>query len=372
MMHRIGLLSYALHRNPGGIGRYTRELLSGFSTQGLNPLLLQSGNSTGVHRSVKLRGSDFLPALLTLGQIEIGRYSRQFDLELVHDPTGTAPLLLSSQKKVVTIHDANPHISPRTSTALDRLIYHVWLPCAVKHVDHFLTVSINSREDITRCLGVPMEKITVIPLAAGKQFRPLPEPEVQLVLSRIGIQYPYILYVGSLEPRKNLLRLLEAYALLFDWSSQWHLVIVGARNIWKSEPLGKLVQQYNLEPYVHFTGYLPDAELPALYNGADLFVFPSLYEGFGLPVLESMACGTPVITSNTSSLPEIAGDAALLVDPCRVEDIAESMQLVLSNKELAQDLRSRGLERAKLFTWERTASETIAVYEQLLGGKLTP
>lgn len=370
-MHRLGLLTYALNRNPGGIGRYTRELLSGFSIRGFNPLLLRAGNSIAKHRSVQLLGSDFLPGLLTLGQFEIGRYSRKFNLELVHDPTGTAPLILSSPKKVVTIHDVCPHIDPKTSTVLDRLIYHFWLPCAVKHVDHFLTVSINSREDINRFLGVPMKKITVIPLAAGKQFRPLPEPEVRPVLSRIGIQFPYILYVGSLEPRKNLHRLLEAYAKLLDWSPKWHLVIVGARNIWKSEPLGKSVQQYKLEPYVHFTGYIPDAELPALYNGADLFVFPSLYEGFGLPVLESMACGTPVVTSNTSSLPEIAGDAALLVDPYSVEAIAESIQLVLSDKELAQDLRSRGLERAKMFTWEKTASETIAVYEQLLGGKVT-
>jgi glycosyltransferase involved in cell wall biosynthesis len=371
-MHRIGLLTYALHRSPGGIGRYTRELLSGFSIHGLTPLLLRSGNSTGVQRSVKLRGSGLLPALLTLGQIEIGIYARKLELELVHDPTGTAPLLLTSPKKVVTIHDASPQFDPKTSTALERLIYHFWLPCAVKHVDHFLTVSNHSREDIARFLGVPMKKITVIPLAAGRQFRPLPGPEVQPVLDRVGIQFPYILYVGSLEPRKNLGRLLEAYALLLDWSSQWHLVIVGARNIWKSEPLGKLVQQYKLEPYVHFTGYIPDAGLPALYNGADLFVFPSLYEGFGLPVLESMACGTPVVTSNTSSLPEITGDAAFLVDPYSVEDIAGSMQRVLSNKDLAQDLRSRGLERAKLFTWERTASQTIAVYEQLLGGKITP
>ncbi len=215
-----------------------------------------------------------------------------------------------------------------------------------------------------------MERFTVIPLAAGKQFHPLTESEVKPVLERLGFKFPYILYIGSLEPRKNLLRLLEAYNQLLDWSSHWHLVIVGARNIWKSEPLEKFVGEHNLQSHIHFPGYIPDDELPALYNGADLFVFPSLYEGFGLPVLESMACGTPVVTSNTSSLPEVAGDAALLVDPYNVEEIAGAMQLILSDVEFAIDLRSRGLERAKKFTWEKTASQTIAVYEQLLRVKL--
>ena len=215
-----------------------------------------------------------------------------------------------------------------------------------------------------------MERITVIPLAAGKQFQPLTESEVQTVLERLGINFPYILFVGSLEPRKNILRLLEAYDQILDWSSRWHLVVVGARNIWKSEPLGKFIEDRNMQSRVHCPGYISDDELPALYNGADLFVFPSLYEGFGLPVLESMACGTPVVTSNTSSLPEVAGDAALLVDSYNVEEIAGAMQLLLSDAEFASDLRSRGLERAKKFTWEKTASQTIAVYEQLLGVKL--
>lgn len=366
-MNQIGLITYALNRNPGGIARYTREMQSALTSLGLTPLLLRSGNSDDGYRSANLRGAGLLPSLLTLGQFEIGWYTRRNCLELIHDPTGTAPLLLSPTKRVVTIHDAVPCAFPDTSTTLDRLIYHHWLPYVVRYVDRFLTVSNNSKQDLARYLGLPMEKITVIPLAAGKQFHPLPDAEVRTVLARIGIQNPYILYVGSLEPRKNLSRLLEAYSLLLDWSSHWRLVIGGTRNIWNSEPVGRFVEEHNLKPFVHFTGYIPDDDLPALYTGADLFVFPSLYEGFGLPVLESMACGTPVITSNTSSLPEVAGDAAVLVDPYMVEDIAAAMRLVLSDVDLAQDLRNRGLERAKLFTWEKTASQTIAVYEALLG-----
>src|SRR5262249_38222888 len=152
--------------------------------------------------------------------------------------------------------------------------------------------------------------------------------EGQDTLARHNITFPYILYVGSIEVRKNLARLLEAYGRLRLWSQNWKLVIVGARK-WKFSPVFEAIQRLELEPHVHFTGYVADEDLPALYSGADLFAFPSIYEGFGLPVLEAMACGTPVITSNTSSLPEVAGDAALLVDAYDVDAIASAMRGVL-------------------------------------------
>ena len=135
---------------------------------------------------------------------------------------------------------------------------------------------------------------------------------------------------------------------------------------WKFTPIFETVQRLGLEPHVHFTGYVEEEDLPAVYNGADLFVFPSLYEGFGLPVLEAMASGTPVITSNCSSLPEVGGDAAILIDPYDVDAIAEAMQQVLLNPTLAASLRVKGLAHAKKFSWERTAQETIAVYERVL------
>jgi glycosyltransferase involved in cell wall biosynthesis len=192
--------------------------------------------------------------------------------------------------------------------------------------------------------------------------------EVAPILREYGVEPPYILYVGALESRKNLPRLLEAYARLRAWSPQWRLVIVGARK-WKFSPIFDTVQRLALEGHVTFTGYVADEHLPALFTGADLFAFPSLYEGFGLPVLEAMACGAPVVTSNTSSLPEVAGDAALLVDPYDVEQIAQAMWLVLSQPALAAQLRAKGLARAAQFTWERTARETIAVYERVLAGE---
>jgi glycosyltransferase involved in cell wall biosynthesis len=212
--------------------------------------------------------------------------------------------------------------------------------------------------------------VSVIPLAAGRHYRPLDEAEIYPALKRHHIEFPYILYVGSIEPRKNLPRLLVAYAhLRRRGSTRWRLVVAGPRK-WKSGPVYDAVARLELAEHVHFAGFVPEADLPALYNGADLFAFPSLYEGFGLPVLEAMACGTPVVTANTSSLPEVAGAAALLVDPSDVEEIAGALRRVLEDPALARDLRERGLARAAQFSWERTARATVAVYEKVLGNRI--
>lgn len=363
----IGMVTYGLNRAIGGIGRYTEELAAALPGCGVRPLLLQADDMALPETAVKLRGSRLLPGLLTVGQVEIARLARQRRLALVHDPTGAMPLFLTPTRRVGTIHDVIPYIFPETSTRLDWLIYRCWLPLAVRRLDAIITDSEQSKRDIVRYLPVAEEKVTVIPCAANRHYRPLTSREIQAALSKYDIHFPYILYVGSIAARKNLPRVLAAYAQVRRRSDKWRMVIVGARK-WKSSPVYETVQRLGLADVVHFTGFVEEVDLPALYNGADLFVFPSLYEGFGLPVLEAMACGTPVVTANRSSLPEVAGDAALLVDPEDVEAIAAAMQRLLSDPALAADLRQRGLERAAQFTWERTARETVAVYEQVLKG----
>ena len=365
---RVGVIHYGLNRQSTGIGRYTTQLSKALVDQGLAVHPLWAGECPPGADGETLPGAYLLPGLLTLGQAEIAWLARWRELDLVHDPTGALPLLLTGAARVVTIHDAIPYVYPQTSTRLDWLIYHWWLPLAVRRADAVITDSEQSRKDIMAHLPVAPQDVVVVPLAADPRFRPMEIAEVEPVLREYSLQRPYILYVGALESRKNLPRLLEAYALLRAWSPQWRLVIVGARK-WKFSPIFDAVQRLGLEGHVDFTGYVADEHLPALYAGADLFAFPSLYEGFGLPVLEAMACGTPVVTSNTSSLPEVAGDAALLVDPTDVRQIARAMWLVLSQPALAAELRARGLARAAQFTWERTARETIAVYERVLAGR---
>ncbi len=362
---RVGIIHYGLDRQIGGIGRYTTELAGALAGQGASVHPLWAGARPPGHSGASLRGGYRLPGLLTMGQAQIAAVARQLTLDVVHDPTGAMPLLLTSAARVVTIHDAIPYVFPHTSTRLDRFIYHRWLPVAVRAAGAVITDSRSAREDIMTHLPVSAERVTATPLAADRRFRPLDATEFGPVLRRYGVAQPYILYVGALEPRKNLPRLLEAYARLRRRSARWRLVIVGARK-WRSSPIFDAVQALALEPHLIFTGFVEDEHLPALYAGADLFAFPSLYEGFGLPVLEAMACGAPVVTSNTSSLPEVAGEAAVLVDPTNIEQIAEAMWLVLSQPALAAALREKGLARAAQFTWERTARETMAIYARVM------
>lgn len=363
---RVGLIHYGLDRQYTGIGRYTGRLAVSLADQGLAVHRLWAGQRPPGAAGETLRGAYLLPGLLTVGQFAVARLARRLGLDVVHDPTGAMPLFLTGSARVVTIHDAVPYVYPRTSSRLDWLIYRLWLPFAIRRANQVITDSRQSCEDIMANLPVQSDKIVVIPLAADGRFRPMEPAEVAPILREYGVDGPYILYVGSLTARKNLPRLVEAYARLRRWSERWKLVVAGVRK-WKSAPIFDAVQRLGLESHLHFTGYVADEDLPALYNGADLFAFPSLYEGFGLPVLEAMACGTPVVTSDTSSLPEVAGDAALQVDPYNVEAMADAMRRMLEDGDLAQELRERGLARAAQFSWERTARETVKVYEQVLG-----
>ena len=174
-----------------------------------------------------------------------------------------------------------------------------------------------------------------------------------------------MLFVGNIEPRKNLTRLVEAYALLLRRSHYRGPLILAGGQGWRNSEIFRCVEELELEKHVKFLGYVPDDVMPALMSGAEIFIYPSLYEGFGLPPLEAMACGTPVITSNVSSLPEVVGDAALMVDPHDVVALADAMHRVLTDRELREEMRRRGLERANEFSWEETARQTLRVYEEV-------
>jgi glycosyltransferase involved in cell wall biosynthesis len=303
-----------------------------------------------------------------MGQILIGRYARELNLDVIHDPTGVSPLAFtrSPTVTVTTVHDVFAWSIPGYSSFLDNLIYKHWLNQRNARTDATITVSNQSCTDIMQYLRTQPERMHIIPYGVSNLFQPLAAELVEpIVRGRFNIRMPYVLYVGSLTERKNLIRLLRAFAKIQHRCPDYLLVLAGPRS-WKQSPIESAVKELNLSERVQLTGPVTDHELPALYNGASLFAFPSLYEGFGLPVLEAMACGTPVVTSNTSSLPEVAGDAAILVDPTNVEQIAEAMWLVLSQPALAAALREKGLARAAQFTWERTARETAAVYSRAL------
>jgi glycosyltransferase involved in cell wall biosynthesis len=234
--------------------------------------------------------------------------------------------------------------------------------------DGLIAISEHTKRDVMEFLNIPEERIRVTLLAADEQFRVIKEPDaIQSVVSRYGIDREYILYTGTLEPRKNIVTLVQAFHDLKRDSGIPHRLVLAGKKGWLFDDIFSAVEKLDLVDDVIFTGYVPDGDLPYLYNGASLFAYPSRYEGFGLPPLEAMACGCPVVTSNTSSLPEVVGDAGIMVDPEHSDDLADAMQKVLSDSSLRDSLRSKGLARAATFSWNRCARETLEIYHQVTG-----
>lgn len=270
---------------------------------------------------------------------------------LLWSPCNTGPLAVRNQ--VVTIHDCAFHDHPEGFTRRFAAWYRWLVPRLAQRIRGIITISRFSRDRLLEYCQLPPEKITVIPQGVDPCFHPVDEEAIADVRRKLALPERYVLYVGSLAPRKNLARLLQAWKLVSPLHPDASLVLVGtSSHVFRDAGLGSLPRS------VMATGYVAEDQLAAVYGGAEILVFPSLYEGFGLPVLEAMACGTPVITSNVTSTPEVAGDAALLVDPYSEESMADGLQKLLSDAALRAQLAARGLERAKEFTWDRTAAAT--------------
>lgn len=288
---------------------------------------------------------------------------KEYDLDVVHNPTQVPTLFSSSHKYVMTVHDLTPFLLPKESKLFRPLIYKLLFPRTYRSSDIIITDSNHTKRDLERCFGTN-KNINVIPLAADRKYKPLDDEKILNVKLKYNLMNPYVLYVGTLEPRKNIITLLKSFYKLRNRMANYKLVIVGGRG-WKYKKIFETVTALNIQSSVLFMGYVPESDLPALYNAADLFVYPSLYEGFGLPPLEAMACGTPIITSNTSSLPEVVGNAGLMIDPYNIDKLADSMYGVLIDEDLQANMIQKGINRAKMFSWERCASETLKSYENV-------
>ena len=273
---------------------------------------------------------------------------------LLWSPTNTGPLAISRQ--VVTIHDLSTIDHPEWFSKPFALWYRFLLPRLAKRVHRIITDSQFSKNRILACFQIPEKKVKVIYPGVGENFRPSTDIEINGVRSKYKLASIFILAVGSLEPRKNLLRLLDAYEKIHGQYPKMELVIVGSSgHPFKDPGLDFLPKG------TYLLGEVPDTDMPALYSGAIAFVYPSVYEGFGLPPLEAMACGTPIIASNTTSLPEVVGEAGLLIDPLNISEIASAIEQVIKDAELRTKLREKGLQHAKLFSWETTAQQVLDV-----------
>jgi glycosyltransferase involved in cell wall biosynthesis len=285
-------------------------------------------------------------------------------IDLFHATDHLLPRL-SRIKTVFTLHDLIFRLYPETHKPLNRWFLTLAMPQFLQAADAVIAVSENTKRDAVRFYALDEAKIQVVYEGVNPRFRPAPPEEVARARSTLGLPERFILSLGVIEPRKNLTALLEAYKRLLDQGSPLRLVIAGKKG-WLYRGFFERLHELGLQDQVVFPGFVPEADLPALFSAADLFLFPSLYEGFGLPVLEAMACGTPVVCSNTSSLPEIVGDAAITLNPEDTGAWVMALDSVLESEDLRAELRARGLEQAAKFTWQKTARETLDVYQTVL------
>jgi len=366
--------SPAVH-HVAGLGRYTQELMTAL-------LAIDSENQyvAFYNRPSEAKVDpplDRIPHLTTNLPTKPWRFSallahftripqdRMFPhVDLFHATDHLLPRF-SGVRSVFTLHDLVFRFYHETHKLLNRWFLTLMMPRFLKAADAVLAVSEWTKKDGVELYGLDEDRIRVIYEGVKPRFRPASAESMSALRQKYGIVEEFILSVGTIEPRKNLTSLLEAYRSLKDGQPELQLVIVGKKG-WLYEGFFRRLRELGLEDEVIFPGFVPDDDLPPLYSAADLFVFPSLYEGFGLPVLEAMACGTPVVTSNASSLPEVVGDAAVLVDPNDVQALIRAMSAVLDNKELHGELRAKGPRQAAKFSWENAARETLAVYTSLL------
>lgn len=273
---------------------------------------------------------------------------------------------------VATIHDLSFEHLPHTFKRRSRVQLRLTVRRTARTSAHIITSSEYSRRDLIETYRIPPDKVSTTPLAAPAHFAPVTdESEIRRVRSAYGIEGDYILAVGSIQPRKNLVRLIAAYSSLRRSRPQAklpRLVLVGKR-AWLYEETLRSIEELGLAGEIVFTGYVPEIDLPALYTGALCFVYPSYFEGFGLPPLEAMQCGAPVITGDRTSLPEVVGDAGLMIDPFDEGALASAIARMIDGAALRMDFRRKGLERARMFNWHRTARLTLQIYEQAVKRK---
>lgn len=285
---------------------------------------------------------------------------RRHGVTLAHGPAHALPLAWTGPS-VLTVHDLSFLVDPTTFRSANQRYLRAAVRLSARRATRIVAVSEWTRKDVVRLLGADPAKVEVVYEGVEDRFRPLEPTAVAEFRERNGLPAEYVLYLGTIEPRKNLVRLLDAYALIRERGIQLPLVIAGALGP-GGRPVVDHAANLGLDRDVRFVGFVPEEEKPLWYNSARFFVFPSQYEGFGLPVLEAFACGTPVITSNRSSLPEVAGDAGLLVNPSDTHALADAMQRLSEDASLLRDLSRAGREQALRFSWRTAAQQMAAVY----------
>lgn len=371
-MMRVGIDGRYMHDRFPGIGRYVCHLIDALARVAptvhfvvLHDSALGSSRCARLaqHPNVELIEIDAPPITLS-EQWRVPLAIRRLRLDVFHAPYHVKPCWLPCPS-VVSLHDVIPAIYPQALRSRSaRLACELSIRLALRTARRIVTPSHASCRDLVCHYGVAANRVSVTYYGVAPTFRPTSPETTARIRERYMLPDQYVLYLGINKPHKNLVRLVDAFSLLTRRLSGLTLVIGGRWDSRYPEPLQRAAA-LGLGDAVRFLGAIPEEDLPALYSGATAFVFPSLYEGFGLPVLEALACGVPVICSGNSSLPEVTGDAAVLVDPRDVDSLAAAMRRVLQDAALRDELRGKALARAREFTWQRTALATLAVYRDV-------
>jgi glycosyltransferase involved in cell wall biosynthesis len=366
---QIGVDARLIHHQPAGISRYTSHLLRALAqldtTDQFTVFQHRRHRVPLIEQANFRRATLFAPVHTRLEQFMLSLELMRFPLDLLHSPDFIPPLH-ASMPTVITVHDLAflhwPHFLTKDSAA-----YYGQIDPAVKRADHIIVPSEHTKQDLIAQLGVPQRKVSVIYEAADERFVPLPVEETRAqITQKYGLPARFVLFVGTIEPRKNVDGLLRAFHYLRAkyGAAETGLVIAGGRG-WLYDQVLALAHELDLTESTYFLGRVPDHDLHRLYVAARCHVHAAHYEGFGLPPLEAMACGTPTIVSNVSSLPEVVGDAALLVNPENVEEIAIALHRLLNDDHLHAELREKGHQRARCYSWELAARRTLEVYRQV-------
>jgi glycosyltransferase involved in cell wall biosynthesis len=371
---RIGIDIHSIGSHQGGNETYYRELVRGLvKTRSEHRFFLYYTSPT-VAQHITVDDHFTLEALFPAHPVlripfTIPRRTRLDQLDLFHAQFILPPFLKC--KTVTTIPDIAYEHYPEFFPAHQRAWLRVLVRESAQRADHIITVSEYSKRDLVRTYGVREENITVTYEGAGDEFVPLDRGKAkEAVAHKYQIEGDFILYLGRLQARKNLIRLVDAYARARRVGFPHKLVLPGKRDT-LFQPVLSRIRELKLERDIVLPGYIAPADVPIFYNAAEVFVYPSIYEGFGLPLVEAMACGTPVITSRGSSLEEVAGEAAVLIDPLDELSISDALKKVLAEPELRERLGQAGLRRSRQFSFENAAHQTIGVYERVMSGEKT-
>ncbi|MCC6176585.1 MAG: glycosyltransferase family 4 protein [Chloroflexi bacterium] len=370
------LLSSAPTYRTGGISRVIYQLLAHLPAVANDDRFVVYAPASEASRDL-LQPACFWPRLTTLPmdrppvritweQVALPLQLRRDRVDLLHALGYVSPFGWRG-KIVVTVYDLSFMRYPELFNRGNRHYLRTFAPPSIRRADRVITISEHTRRDVIDLLGVPPERVTSVLLAADEHFRPASPAAVAAFRARHGLPERFVLYLGTLEPRKNVGLLVQAYAALRASGSTDHILVLAGGRGWQYESIFGLVHELGIEAYVRFPGFVPAAEQALWYSSAAVFAYPSLYEGFGLPLLEAMACGVPVIASRSSSLPEVVGDAGILVDPSDVEGLTDALARLLEGTEQRQAVARAGLARSGQFSWHRTAAETVQVYREVLG-----